>query len=41
MNGFMESTQVDYKINDDKTMMSPKFIEQYTRNWKEHTVAEF
>jgi len=41
MNGLMASTQLDYEINDDRTMMSPKFIEQYTRNWKEHTVAEF
>jgi len=22
-------------------MMSPKFMEEYKRNWKEHTVAEF
>jgi hypothetical protein len=41
MNGLMGSIQLDCEINDDRTMMSPKFIEEYTRNWKEHTVAEF
>ena len=37
----MGSIQLVCEINDDITMMSPKFIEEYTRTWKEHTVAEF
>lgn len=41
MNGLMGSIQLDCEINDDRTMMCPKFIEEYTRNWKEHTVPEF
>ena len=41
MTGLMGSIQLDCEINDDRTTMSPKFIEEYTKNWKEHTVAEF
>jgi len=41
MNGVMGSIQLDCEINDNRTMMSLKFIEEYTRNRKEHIVLEF
>jgi len=41
MNGLMGIILLDCEMNDERSMMSPKFIEEYTRNWKEHTVTQF